>query len=87
MSSKKQGTGSRFAGQLSSLTGRPAPEAESPQTSVPQPDTEPLENFSSHMRRDLKRRLKMAAAKDGRKQYEIVGELVEAWLDQQHPET
>ena len=89
---------SRFAGQLSSLAGRQPTEEKEPQKPVAQPeltqkaakavssDDDTLETFSSHMLKGTKRRLKMAAAKEGRKQYEVVGELVEAWLAKYHPE-
>lgn len=83
---------SRFAGQLASLAGRPQVEekvvddSQAPTTRETVPVDDGLETFSSHMTRGRKRRLKFAATLEGRKIYEIVGELVEEYLNKHHPE-
>lgn len=84
MSGDKKGA-KGFGSQLASLTGRAAKEA--PSVPAPEPaDTDPLETFSSHMTKGRKRRLKMAATREDRKIYEIVGELVETYLRENHPD-
>lgn len=76
-----------FGSQLASLTGRAAKEAPiSGPTPEAAADTDLLETFSSHMTKGRKRRLKMAATREDRKIYEIVGELVETYLREHHPD-
>jgi len=82
--SSKSKPESRFAGQLSQLAGR-AVDVEQP--SAPQvTQGDELETFSSHMTRGRKRRLKMAATREEKKIYEIVGSIVEEWLAKNHPD-
>lgn len=86
MSGDKKGA-KGFGSQLASLTGRAAKEVPaSVPTPEPAADTDPLETFSSHMTKGRKRRLKMAATREDRKIYEIVGELVETYLRENHPD-
>lgn len=86
-SREKPKSGSRFAGQLANLSGRPAPE-EQPVAAAAQtgPVDDTVESFSSHMTRGRKRRLKMAAGREGVPIYEIVGKLVEDYLNKNHPD-
>lgn len=84
MSGDKKGV-KGFGTQLAALAGRTAKEVPvSPPAPEPMPDVDPLETFSSHMTKGRKRRLKMAATREDRKIYEIVGELVEAYLQENH---
>ncbi len=88
MSSKeKEKTGSRFAGQLSSLSGRPAA-AEPP--SAPQlqetRQDDVQEKFSTYMTKGRKRRLKLAATLDGESIQDVLGRLVEEYLSAKHPD-
>lgn len=53
---------------------------------IVQPDDTAQEPFSTTLSRSLKRRLKKASADEGRKQYLIVEEALEAYLQAQHPE-
>lgn len=72
---------------LSLLRQEKAPEpveaAASPQA-VPAAE-EKLEQFGSHMLTRTKRALKMAAADEGRKQYEVLHDAVTAYLKAHHP--
>lgn len=83
---EKPKTGGRFAGQLANLTGRPAVQEPPPEPVTPVAADDTLESFSSHMTRGRKRRLKMAATREDTKIYEIVGRLVEAYLNEHHPD-
>lgn len=84
---EKPKSGSRFAGQLANLTGRPpAQDPPTPEPVVAVTADETLESFSSHMTRGRKRRLKMAATREDTKIYEIVGRLVEDYLNKNHPD-
>lgn len=51
-----------------------------------QPDDTKQEPFSTTLSRSMKRRLKKASADEGRKQYLIVEEALEAYLRAQHPD-
>lgn len=89
MSSKNQ-KGSRFAGQLAELAGKPeVPEVKpspAPQVVPVESDDDTRETFSSHMTRGRKRRLKLAAVREDRHIFDIVGELVEEYLQKNHPD-
>ena len=61
-------------------------EAPTPEPVVAVTADETLESFSSHMTRGRKRRLKMAATREDTKIYEIVGRLVEDYLNKNHPD-
>jgi hypothetical protein len=74
-----------FGNQLASLSGRGVKEEQQTPANV-EPESDPLETFSSHMTKGRKRRLKMAATREDRKIYEIVGELVETYLRENHPD-
>lgn len=63
---------------------QPKPEAE-PAAPEPLPE-EKLVQFGSHMLARTKRRLKQAAAREGRKQYETLHEAVTEYLARHHPE-
>ena len=86
------GKGSRFAGQLAALSGKPVaeedltPPLKATSKAGAGADDDLLETFSSHMTKSRKRRLKFASVKEERKIYEIVGELVEEYLKRNHPE-
>ena len=93
--SAKPKSASRFAGQLSTLAGRTvgavgavgAIGEEQPSAPPLQANKDDgLETFSSHMTKGRKRRLKMAATREDKKIYEIVGELVDKWLQENHPD-
>lgn len=51
-----------------------------------QPDDTAQEPFSTTLSRSMKRRLKKASADEGRKQYLIVEQALEAYLRAEHPE-
>ena len=87
--SAKPKSASRFAGQLSTLAGRTVEAVGEEQLDAPPlhaNKNDGLETFSSHMTKGRKRRLKMAATREDKKIYEIVGELVEKWLQENHPD-
>lgn len=64
----------------------PQPEAGTVPPAPLQPDDTAQEPFSTTLSRSLKRRLKKASADEGRKQYLIVEEALETYLQLQHPE-
>ncbi len=64
----------------------PQPEKVAAPLAVPQPDDTAQEPFSTTLSRSMKRRLKKASADEGRKQYLIVEQALEAYLRTQHPE-
>lgn len=51
-----------------------------------EPDNTAYEPFSTTLSRGMKRRLKKASADEGRKQYLIVEQALDAYLRAQHPE-
>lgn len=62
------------------------PEVEpAPPEPLPEPE-EKLVQFGSHMLAGTKRRLKQAAAREGRKQYETLHDAVTEYLARHHPE-
>ncbi|CAM3196284.1 CopG family transcriptional regulator [Deinococcus saxicola] len=65
----------------------PQPEEVAAPPAVPQPDDTAQEPFSTTLSRGMKRRLKKASADEGRKQYLIVEQALEAYLLAHHPET
>lgn len=64
----------------------PQPEAVAAPPAQTQPDDTAQEPFSTTLSRSLKRRLKKASADEGRKQYLIVEQALEAYLRAQHPD-
>lgn len=81
----------RFDGQLSRLkAGAEAKATPAPtQKTVPEPEPEPQvkrDKFASYLRPEMKSKFKQAAARENRKQYEILEELLEKWLSENHPD-
>ena len=62
------------------MESAPAPPAAS------QPDDTQQEPFSTTLSRGMKRKLKKASADEGRKQYLIVEQALEAYLQANHPD-
>lgn len=53
---------------------------------VPAPEADKQHPFSSTLSGDLKRRLKMATAAEGRKQYLVLEQALEEYLGKHHPD-
>ncbi|MFC6619708.1 hypothetical protein [Deinococcus radiophilus] len=53
---------------------------------TPTPQADKQQPFSSTLSGDLKRRLKMATAAEGRKQYLVLEQALEEYLSRHHPE-
>ena len=53
---------------------------------APMPEVDKQQPFSSTLSADLKRRLKMGAAAEGRKQYLVLEQALEEYLSRHHPE-
>ena len=63
-----------------------AQQVEQAQQSTPLPEENKQQPFSSTLSGDLKRRLKMATAAEGRKQYLVLEQALEEYLSKHHPE-
>lgn len=57
-----------------------------PPAPMPAPEVDKQQPFSSTLSGDLKRRLKMATAAEGRKQYLVLEQALEEYLSRHHPE-
>ncbi|MPY68079.1 hypothetical protein F8S09_15590 [Deinococcus sp. SDU3-2] len=76
--------------RFSGLDAIRKPEATAPAVSPAPPpppaDEKQVEPFSSHLKPATKRRLKQAAAKEGRKQFEALEQAVTEYLSKYHPD-
>ncbi|WP_189643969.1 hypothetical protein [Deinococcus piscis] len=57
-----------------------------PPAPMPAREADKQQPFSSTLSGDLKRRLKMGAAAEGRKQYLVLEQALEEYLSRHHPE-
>lgn len=85
MSSK----GGRFDTQLSRLKAGAGAEPRNETGQKEQPVSVPTmerEKFTTYIKPGMKLKLKLAVAKEGRKQYEVLDEMLEEWLERHHPD-
>lgn len=61
-------------------------QAEQVEQPAPVPEESKQQPFSSTLSGDLKRRLKMATAAEGRKQYLVLEQALEEYLGKHHPD-
>ena len=87
--SKGKEKGPRYGGlaAIRQSGGSAAAEVSSavPAVPVPTPEDKP-EPFSSHLKPGTKRRLKQAAAREGRKQFEALEQAIVEYLNKYHPD-
>lgn len=85
--SNKGSSNGRFDGQLSRLkAGAEAKTVKTPaREDGPTPAAE-REKFTSYLKPGMKSKLKQAVAKDGRKQYEVLDEMLEEWFLKHYPD-
>mgnify|MGYP002713678633 CR=1 FL=1 len=72
--------------RFESLTVVNAPSSNEPKATEPAPAVEPRVMFSLQIRPDLRAAIKSASALERRKMYEIVEELLEGYLEENHPQ-